>query len=115
MKPIINPLWIYLADVSYSIKIFTIVFGVLFIAIGLVLYFGSEDIYYDDEDVEKGCKTGKYIVVISIILLLLGCLLPTKNTCYSMIAAKIVTTDNVNYTKEQVVDFIDEITDAIKR
>ena len=115
MKPIINPLWFYLIGISENVAYtFWIVGGILLaigIVIGIVLMIEAWDM---KEDVVKILlKIVKKSVIIGGILVTIGNLTPSKDTCYKMMTAALVTPNNITAVGEAATDVVDYIVDSV--
>ena len=113
MDPIISPTWIYLAHVAgtiYGLSIF-----VLFVSVVALLLLGVEFVADPDSAPEKELtiKGVKICIVAIIVCTLMLILTPDKKTMYAMIAASIITPDNISGVEEHVVDLIAKIADAV--
>ena len=111
MKPIINPLFIYLISIISALKIVSIfitVFAVITIIIVGIIYF--EEVITE--------KTGKRILktaTITLIINLLICIfIPSEDICYKMMAASIVTPNNIETVKDETIKTIEEIADILQ-
>ena len=54
--------------------------------------------------------------VVSLILIIVTCLIPSEKTCYQMLTASLCTKENIEYLKEtgkDLVDYIIETADAL--
>ena len=110
---IINPLWFYLINVSSNLQI---VCGVI-ACLALIVIFISILMYpiLEDMGVEfKGLRTK--LVIIGIVCAFIGILAPSKETCYQMMIASLITKDNIEITAEAgkeaaayIVDSIDKL------
>ena len=118
MKYYINPIWFYLMGVSTGLKILLCVVGVvLTVVFGIELacyLFDSWDVTDMDENEVKTFKILRKIIMTGIILLFIGILVPSKETCVEMMVASQVTHENVTATKEEIYDIIDYVTDKVK-
>lgn len=120
MKPIINPLLIYLINLFNNLKgllniaLILLGFVVVVISSTWVLFL----IDYDEKDgnVIAACK--KYLKK-SIIWLCISSLLfitiPSKDTMYTMLVLENVTTDNIQAIGKTGKDVVDYITDQIDK
>ena len=109
---IINPLWFYLINVSNNLQI---VCGVI-ACLALVVILINILIYpiLEDMGVEfKGLKTK--LVIIGIICTFIGILAPSKETCYQMMVASLVTKENIKITAETGKEAVDYIVDSIDK
>ena len=111
MKPIINPLFIYLISIISALKIVSIfitVFAVITIIIVGIIYF--EEVITE--------KTGKRILktaTITLIVSMLICIfVPNEDTCYKMMAASIVTPNNIETIKDETIKTIEEIANILQ-
>ena len=114
----INPMWFYLMNVSEGIKIFLCFLGgisLVFVtfAIHIWLIEKDVDIMNLEDDEKKKFKLFKNIIVASIILLFIGILTPSKETCVEMMVTSQVTHESVSATKEEIYEIIDYITDKV--
>ena len=107
MEPII-PWWvIYLADVSSPIRLSVIVGSVIALTLVGILYG------------EKECEliisraTLKKIFCVSLVCLMAGLLIPTREAIYLMLAAHYVTPDNLAAFGGSIKEFIDYLLDGI--
>lgn len=102
---IINPWWFYLIGVGESIQAFFMIIGVIgivFIGILTLIYIIEVD------EVPKFCKL---TMIFCSVMVLIGSLIPNKQTCYSMAIASIATIENLEYAAEAGKNVIDYITE----
>ena len=104
---IINPWWFYLIGIAEAIQGFFLAFGTLSIAAIVV----AGIIIFVDGTINKFKKLFITGAIISILFCLIGTLIPSKETCYSMAIASIVTTENLEYTAEASKNIVDYITE----
>lgn len=112
MEPIISPAWIYLinvADKIYGLSIFA--FGIsLFILASVyidVIEFNGQGL----EEKKRRCM--KICAVIMIVFTFVLVLIPDKRTTYEMLAASIITPDNISGGEEHLIDLITKTVSAI--
>lgn len=115
----INPIWFYLMDVSTGMKILTCFLGSfsLFISIIVLISWINNnciDITELEDDEKKTIKIFKKIIITSLLVLFIGILVPSKETCIEMMAASQITHENVTATKEEIYEIVDYITDKVK-
>ena len=55
----------------------------------------------------------KICVITIIVCILILALVPDKKTMYAMIAASIITPDNISASEDHVIDLIKEIANAV--
>lgn len=123
MKPIINPLWFYLIGISESLTSAGLVFGVLGIIatiIMIICFVIEQDMRNSNEKlVVFYKKNSKRCFIIGLIGIFIATFIPSEKTCYQMMAASIVTPDNietvVDTTKDGVEWLIDTITEASEK
>lgn len=116
MNPIVNPIYFYLANVGDTIQILAgIVMAVTaIIATGLFI-----DMWADLSDGTRDNKHKakvqalKMLGVILVVSTALKVFVPSSNTVYQMIAASVITPDNINMTQDNIIDFINHIAKAL--
>lgn len=109
---IINPLWFYLISVSSNLQIVCTVIACCALMIVLISMLISpilEDMGTDF----KGLRTK--FVIIGIVCAFIGILAPSKETCYQMMVASLVTKDNIEITAEAGKEAVDYIVDSIDK
>ena len=114
MNPIISPIWFYLIHVSNMIHVLSI-FVLVISIVGLVVLVAGEFDFYPDEE-ENRRITKKYIktcIIAMIICSIVLTLVPNAKTVYMMLAASVVTPDNIAGGEEHIVNLITNIANAI--
>lgn len=108
MTPIISPWWFYLFDVVETLDIITCVFASLMTAslLFLVIFSFVE---------RKKIKGTKLVAALYLISGIMAIFVPSKETCYQMAAASLVTPDNLTITGEAVTDIIDYIVESVDK
>ena len=103
-NPIVNPIWFYLADTIPNIRY-------VFIAVGFCLFILS--IGQIDNN-----KVFRKIVVSGFLALVVWAIIPSQETLYKMVAAKMITPNNIqtvsDYVNDTATNVSDNLTDAIK-
>lgn len=131
MDPIVSPWLIYLISVINSIRIFAFLLGLIF---GLPLlicfvtdYFNSVNVdiltsYQLDEYEELKKRNSKQIkkyFILCLTFILVGLLIPSKETLITMLIANVITPDNINMSNElikhNVQDYVNIIVDGINK
>ena len=123
MKPIISPLWFYLLGISEGLVGVTTALGTLLIiaaVIMVVMYAVEQDCSRPNEKLSSFFKrNSKRSFIIGLVCLILAIFTPSEKTCYQMMAASIVTPDNIetviDTTKDGVEWLIDTITEASEK
>lgn len=117
MRPIINPLWFYLIGISENIVFtFWIVGGLLLAAgaiIGIILMCEGWDM--NENIVKTLLKVLKKAIIIGGLLVTVGNLIPSKDTCYKMMTAALVTPNNITAVGEAATDVVDYIVDSVDK
>lgn len=111
MNPIINPWFFYFISVTNVLKgilLFVGGVGTVIFVIAAFCIFADEG-EFDDED--NTCKGIKKAIIIGVIMLVLGIFTPSSDTCYQMLAASLVTPDNIETVKDNTKDLVDYIID----
>ena len=101
MTYIINPWMFYLISLSDMLKWTT---GIL-----AIIAFVGVLIFWDERN-----KYAKRCFIVGCISLVICLFLPSKDTCYKMLIASQVTTENIENAKETVKDVVDYIIEATK-
>lgn len=115
----INPMWFYLMNVGDTLKNFLFMAGIITLIVAGVLCVtwcldGCVSISDMDDDEKKTFKLFKKFIVASIIAMVIGIFVPSKETCIEMMIASQVTHENVSATKEEIYEIVDYITDKVK-
>lgn len=112
MNPIINPLFFYFISVTNVLRLLLLIGG--FGLAAVVLFEGLICcIDYDAEDIIKFLKKP---LIIGLIVGVIGVFVPSENTCYKMLAASLITPDNIEVVKDgtqELVDYIIDVADQI--
>lgn len=122
MEPIISPAWVYLVHFASTVYIVATValFFAMFSLIALTVieflsvFFGKNDDDPNDEIMRR--RIGKWMrncVIAVIICIILLVLVPDEKTMYGMMAASIITPDNISGVEDHVVELIKEIATAV--
>lgn len=112
MNPIIHPLWFYLFDVLTNLSTILLTVGIVS-AIFLIIFFIDTSI---EKSVDIAIKTLKKYIIFILVVFLLNSLIPSQETCYTMMAASMVTPNNINtvgQTAEEIVDYIVDSVDQL--
>ena len=114
MNPIISPIWFYIIHVSNMIHVLSI-FVLVISIVGLVaLVADAVDSYQDEEEDRRITKKYVKICITAIIVCsLVLMLVPNERTIYMMLAASVVTPDNIVGGEEHIVNLITNIVNAI--
>lgn len=131
MDPIVSPWLIYLISVINSIRIFAFLLGLIF-GLPLLIYFVSDCFNSINEDIlfpyqldqyeeikEKNAKQIKKYFILCLTFILVGLLIPSKETLITMLIANVITPDNINMSNElikhNVQDYVNIIVDGINK
>lgn len=117
MTPIVNPLWFYLIGISENIACtFWIIGGILLtIGIGTGIVTLIEHEFMKDDTVKKLLKIIKQTCIVGGLLVMIGNLTPSEDTCYKMMTATLVTPNNITAVGEAATDVVDYIVDSVDR
>lgn len=102
MTPIINPMLFYFIGVGTHIQVILIITAVLF---GVL--FGGWAI--------ADLKIYKKFLIPCIICAVIAALIPSKETCYTMMAATIITPDNLTTVTDSGKDLVDYVVDSVDK
>lgn len=115
MNPIIPPVWLYaihVADMVYGISLLALIIS-LFALLLFFLNYAIDD--PDDTRKQKGLTTKgmKVCLVIIVVCMIVIILVPDKKTMYAMIAASVITPDNISGVENHIVELIANIANAV--
>ena len=102
MNPIINPIWFYICSIVDGIKDLAAgisIVSILFLYI--ILVFGPVIDCLNKKNIISLLKIG---ILIACVSFLIHVIVPSKEVCYQMMAASIITENNIDYTNEKVTD-----------
>lgn len=131
MDPVISPWLIYLISVINSIRIFAFILGLVF-SIPLLIYFVSDFFNYINENIlfpyqldeyeelkKRNSKQIKKYFILCLTFILIGLLIPSKETLITMLISNVITPDNINMSNElikhNVQDYVNIIVDGINK
>jgi hypothetical protein len=109
MTPIVNPWWFYLFDIVENIDIAC--FLILSIWGAGWFVYALNSLAFNGEKP----KLIKTTIVIIIIFGLISIITPSKETCYQMAAATLVTPDNISVVGETTKNAIDYIVESVDK
>ena len=112
---IINPWWFYLSDVVNAMDfVFTLFsgFGVIVCGVFFLCITGYAEVT-SKETLKKNWSILKKGAIIAMIFILVAIAIPTKNTVYKMLAASLVTQENIQIVGETATDVVDYIVEKI--
>ena len=114
MNPIIPPSWIYLIHVAntiYDLSIFVLMVSIVtLLLLGIGFAMDPPDSEKIKKYVIKALKICSVTIIVSVLVLVL---VPDKKTMYAMIAASMITPDNISGVEEHVIDIITNIANAV--
>ena len=115
MNPVISPLWFYLIGIGAGAQMLLgIVGGVIAVIAGIALIIGAIEYYdYNHESTLKIIKISKKYFMIGLMIGFFAVLIPSKETCYQMIAATVVTPNNIEIVGETATDIVDYIIESV--
>lgn len=106
MEPIISPWWFYLVGivgyVGMALKIGALALGSLAVIVIL------------DCDKESTKKLCIWTGVVALVMLLLSAFIPDRQTAYTMLAASVITPDNIQAVQGNIADFIMNIAKSMQ-
>lgn len=112
MNSIISPWVFYWIDVCDALKRLMwcgVLTGVFVMFISCLCDDDGNMVFKQYERAMK--KVGLFIAALCLIC---GIFIPSEDTCYKMLAAKMLTADNINSATEYVTDVVDYAVDKIK-
>jgi hypothetical protein len=116
MNPIVNPIYFYLASVGDTVQILA---GIVMAVTTIIMIGLFVDVWADlsngnnDNEHKAKVQALKMLGVILVVSTALKIFVPSSQTVYQIIAASVITPDNINMTQENIVDFINNIAKAL--
>lgn len=119
MKPIINPVAIYVINLMGSLRVGLIVGAVIFAVLTIfwvVCYWDAKDDYSDEgkQSAKDFFRFSKRFLVCFALSFILVVFVPSKDTCVEMLVASYVTPDNIDAGVEKTKETVDYIIEKIK-
>ena len=119
MKPIISPIWFYIVNLFNKVGYFVIALiigGIILTGIVtiLILVIETEGDFESEEQKRRWysyLKKGNITIIAAGVLY---CAIPSETTCYEMIAAQVVTSDNISAVGKTSEDIINYIVESVK-
>ena len=106
---IINPWLFYLIGVAENVGMFTTFVGILLIIVSII----SAIINYAEDTLKnKTIKLLTKTTIIGFVFILISILTPSKEVSYQMLAASLVTRENIEYVAETGKDLVDYICES---
>ena len=113
MEPIINPWLIYAVNMCGSLKEIATIIAIL-ITLPISIIGINITMEVNKEDKEFYIRIEKYLIGAFVVLLFLAVAIPTKETCLAMLAAYYITPDNIQAVQGNIVDFVEQLANAVK-
>lgn len=119
MKPIISPIWFYLVNLADKVGNFAmalIIGGIILVGILalLLIIVETEGDFEDEEERKRWYGYLKRSIITVIAAGVLYCAVPSETTCYKMMAAQVVTPDNISTVGKTSEDIINYIVESVK-
>lgn len=119
MKPIISPIWFYLVNLASKVGDFALalILGGIILAGILTIVIISVEVdgeFISEEERRKWYGYLKRSIIAIIGAGILYCAVPSETTCYRMMAAQVVTPDNLSTVGKTSEDIINYIVKSVK-
>jgi len=114
MNYIVDPSWVYWMNVSDAIKVLCLIIGGVGIAAMIIAMPICSAEAFDEDDRAKIRKWAIPIAFVSIILILAGVFIPSKETLITMKVSELATKENITLTAQQLKEIVDYIINALK-
>lgn len=117
MQPIVNPIFIYLLSILDGIHNLITIFILLSIIVFIVPVFLIVYSWFEGYDISIQ-KYKSYIkkgLIYFIFFNLLGTFIPTKESAIMIYTSKFVTVNNINTSKEFLLNTFQEVMDIINK
>ena len=115
MSPIINPIWFYLIGISENLADTLWISGILLTIAGI---FATMVVVTATERERNASnfpliKKWRKAAIFGILLITLGNLVPNEKTCYQMMAASMITPNNLEIVGNSAKDVVDYIVESV--
>ena len=114
MNYIVDPSWVYWVEISSSLKVLCLLIGGLGIVAMIIAVPVCLAEAFDEDDYAKIRKWAIPIASVSIIFVLAGVFIPSKETLITMKVAELATKENIALTAQQLKEIVDYIINALK-
>lgn len=119
MKPVISPIWFYLVNLASKVGDFAmalIIGGIILAGILtlMIIIIETEGDFESEKERRRWYSCLKKIVITVIAVGVLYCVAPSETTCYEMMAAQVVTPDNISAVGKTSEDIINYIVESVK-
>lgn len=114
MNYIVDPSWVYWMNVANVMKVLCLIIGGVGIAAMSIAVPICVSDSFDDVDYATIRKWAIPIASVSIILILAGVFIPSKETLITMKVAELATKENITLTAQQLKEIVDYIINALK-
>ena len=115
---IIDPAWIYWANMCEAFKIMSTVVAALSACVLVALLiatFADELVYGDvDADYAKIKKLIRFVIPVTLLSTAAAIFIPDATTLIEMKVAELVTRNNIEFSGDAIKSVVDYIVDAIK-
>lgn len=122
MDPIINPLWFYLIHIingaGNAFTFVAVLGGITTICLLMFVAFDAMDPFPTEATkhwTDKAFNGAKIAIIVTLIGLIFTAIIPDKQTCYAMMAANVITPNNLTTVKDSGQDIIDYIIEASEK
>ena len=118
MEPIISPWFFYFLHICDDMNLVFII--IFWISLGFALLTGlvatvDYATRFNEDSYQKMLKVFKISSGICLFSGVISALIPNEKTMYQMLAASLVTPDNINLVEDDIVDFVSKIAKAIQQ
>lgn len=114
MNPILSPFWFYLIGVVTQLKRFFSTIGWVMLTPSLLIVI----FYFLDERILEAKKKAKQLrafICLGLLALFLNYAIPTQTTCYQMMAASMITPNNIEMVGDATESIIDYVIESANR
>lgn len=116
MTPIISPWLIYFVNCFSNMIVICVIIAVVYFTIGLInvltIYANKGNLKAEECSIIRGIYHKSFI--LSTLFIILASCIPSTDTCYKMIAANMITYENVDLVNGLTKDMVDYIFEKIE-
>lgn len=111
-EPIVNPLWFYLAGVCENIYGACFLFS-LFCIIALLGVLIVRNTTHDKDEICEMKNIARRISYAFLTAIAVTTILPSRETIMSMVAASVITKENIKMTRDEIISLISDVRKAV--
>jgi len=116
MEPIVNPWLVYWISTIEKLGVAAQTLMICGLTVGGIMAFfnGLERQFRTAEEIKRNEKYAKWLLCSGVVGAIFAILLPDKESMLTMLALQYVTPDNITAVQGNIVDFVKQLSEAVK-